>query len=142
VTIPDDGHVDENEENVKDNKGESPSGDSSSKDDASRMHDLSEGWITVQYGKKRKKVDKQGRQRKSNNNSSREASSAKKNSHVNSRGNNNSPRRKRNDRPSVDNSHGLRKKNVHSKRQMVKTRFLMTPRFLTISVLTFTSTTQ
>lgn len=37
VTISDDGHVDENEKNVKDNKGESPSGDSSSKDDASRM---------------------------------------------------------------------------------------------------------
>lgn len=109
VSIPDDGHADENEENVKDNKGESPSGDSSSKDDASRMQDRSEGWITVQYGKKRKKVDKQGRQRKSNNNSSREASSAKKNSHVNSRGNNNSPRWKRNDRRSVDNSHGLKK---------------------------------
>ena len=42
VTIPDDGHADENEENVKDNKGESPSGDSSSKDDTSRMQDLSE----------------------------------------------------------------------------------------------------
>ena len=82
------------------------SGDSSSKDDASRMQDLSEGWITVQYGKKRKKVDNQGRQRKSNNNSSREASSAKKNSHVSSRGNNNSPRRKS---PSVNNFHGLKK---------------------------------
>ena len=42
MTIPDDGHADENEENVKDNKGESPSGDSSSKDDTSRMQDLSE----------------------------------------------------------------------------------------------------
>ena len=71
VTIPDDGHADKNQENVKNNNGESPSGDSCSKDDASRIKNLSEGWITLQYGKKRKKVDNQG---KTNKNSTREPS--------------------------------------------------------------------
>ena len=56
---------------MKNNKGESPSGDSCSKDDASKIQNLSEGWITLQYGKKRKKVDNQ---RKTNKNSTREAS--------------------------------------------------------------------
>ena len=103
VTILDDGHADKNQENVKNNNRESPSGDSCSKDEASRMQNLSEGWITLQYGKKRKKVDNQ---RKTNKNSTREASSSKKNGHVNSRGNSIGYRRKRSDRSSVDCPHG------------------------------------
>lgn len=67
------------------------------------MHNLSEVWITLQYGKKRKTVDNQ---RKTNKNSTREASSSEKKGHVNSRENSIGYRRKRSDRRSVDCSHG------------------------------------
>lgn len=106
VTIPGDGHADKKkkkQEKVKNNNGESPSGYSCSKDDATRMQKLSEGWITLQYGKKRKTVDNQ---RKTNKNSTREASSSKKNGHINSRGNSIGYCRKRSDRRTVDCSHG------------------------------------